>query len=126
MIGTGSLVIGIVMVLVVGAWIVRRVRGGGQRRNDEWTDEEAESWERHEEATERTPPVKIGEDHEAGVIDFSQHHSGEEHAVCKVQGFVVFVQNSPDDLEVGDVVQFTIASFNRGHTSATGAYRGRA
>ncbi len=124
MIGTGSLVIGITMTVVVFAWLIRRIWGGGS--SEEWTEAEEASWERHEEATKRTPPVKIGEEHAAGIIDFSQHHSGDEHPVCKVEGFVVFVENSPDDLEIGDVIRFTVASFNRGHTSATGAYRGRA
>ena len=121
MIATGSLVIGIVMLIVVASWIVRRIRGRRGQSTSEY-----ESWERHREAQQREPPVELGEIHEAGVVDFSRHHTGDRHAVCKVEGFVVFVEDAPDDLEVGDVIRFTVLSYNRGHTSATATFEARA
>ncbi|WP_090379594.1 TRAM domain-containing protein [Natronobacterium texcoconense] len=125
MLGTASLVLaGIVIVLslilivLVASWFVGQLRGGSEERS--------ESYERHREAQARDPPVEIGDVHEAGVIDFSDHHSGDRQAVCKIQGFVVFVEDLPGDLEVGDVVRFRVLSFNRGHTSATGKFIERA
>lgn len=120
MISTGSLVIGIVLLIVLATWLVRRVRG---RRGQ--SASEYESWERHREAQKREPPVELGEVCEAGVVDFSRHHTGERHVVCKVEGFVVFVEDAPDDLEVGDVIRFTVLSYNRGHTSATATFEAR-
>ncbi|WIV66241.1 RNA-binding protein [Natrialbaceae archaeon AArc-T1-2] len=118
MLGMGSLVIGLVMLVVVASWVVRRFRGGNSNDAPRSGDELA-SWERHRDAQAREPPVEIGDVCEAGVVDFSTHHTGERHAVCKVEGFVVFVEDVPDDLAVGDVCRFKILSYNRGHTSAT-------
>ena len=117
MIGMGSLVIGLVMTILFASWVVRRFRGGSTDGPDELA-----SWERHREAQGREPPVEIGEVREAGIVDFSQHHTGKLHAVCKVEGFVVFVEDLPEDLGENDVVRFKIRSFNRGHTSATAGY----
>ncbi|MHC3439928.1 TRAM domain-containing protein [Natrialbaceae archaeon A-gly3] len=125
MIGMGSLVIGLVMMVVIASWVVRRIRGGGSS-DEPWDADELASWERHREAQTREPPVELGEVCEGGVVDFSQHHSGELHAVCKVEGFVVFVEDLPEDVAKGDVIRFKILSFNRGHTSATAAYLSRA
>ncbi|MFC4247372.1 RNA-binding protein [Natribaculum luteum] len=115
MIGAASLAFGAVVAVVFGTWLFRRVRGGRPA-------DERESFERHREAQAREPPVELGDVHEAGVVDFSRHHTGERHAVCKVEGFVVFVEDVPADLEVADVVRFKLLSFNRGHTSATATY----
>ena len=120
MIGMGSLVIGLVMMVIFASWVVRRFRGGSG--DEPWDADELASWERHREAQDRAPPVELGEVREAGIVDFSQHHSGELHAVCKVEGFVVFVEELPEDVSKGDVIRFKILSFNRGHTSATAAY----
>ncbi|WP_255191793.1 TRAM domain-containing protein [Natronobeatus ordinarius] len=121
MIATGSLVIGLVMLIVVASWVVRRIRGRRGQSTSKY-----ESWERHREAQQREPPVELGEVREAGVVDFSRHHTGERHAVCKVEGFVVFVEDAPDELAVGDVIRFTVLSYNRGHTSATATFEARA
>ncbi len=117
MIATGSLVIGIAMMIVFASWLVRRVRGRRGQSTSEY-----ESWERHRDAQNRAPPVDLGEVREAGVVDFSRHHSGERHAVCKVEGFVVFVEDVPDDVDVADVLRFKVLSYNRGHTSATATF----
>ncbi|WP_254766892.1 TRAM domain-containing protein [Salinilacihabitans rarus] len=119
MIGTGSLAIGLVVGVVAVAWALRRLRGRPS------ADERA-SARRHREAQARDPPVEIGDEFEAGVVDFSRHHSGERHAVCKVEGFVVFVEDVPDDLERADAIRAKVLSFNRGHTSATATFLGRA
>ncbi|AFZ72285.1 TRAM domain-containing protein [Natronobacterium gregoryi] len=121
MLATASLVLAVIVVVLVliltvlvASWFVGWFRGGSGERS--------ESYDRHREAQAREPPVEIGDVHEAGVIDFSDHHSGDRQAVCKIEGFVVFVEDLPGDLEVGDVVQFRVLSFNRGHTSATGQF----
>ncbi|WP_255170491.1 TRAM domain-containing protein [Natrononativus amylolyticus] len=115
MIGTGSLAIGLAMVVVFGWWLLGRLRGGR-------TADERESWERHRAARERDPPVDVGDVVTLGVTDFSSHHSGEVHAVGKVEGFVIFVEDLPEDLAVGDVIRAKVLSFNRGHTSASATY----
>ncbi|WP_049926453.1 TRAM domain-containing protein [Halopiger goleimassiliensis] len=117
MVGTASLVIGIVVVFLLGSWVVRRFRGRSRERR--------RSRKRHEAAQQREPPVDLGDRRTVAVHDFSEHHTGERHAVCKVEGFVVFVEDAPADLEEGDVIDVEIRSFNRGHTSATAAYVGR-
>ena len=80
---------------------------------------------RHREAREREPPVDVGDVETLGVREFSRHHSGDRHAVGKVEGFVVFVENVPSDVDVADVIRVKILSFNRGKTSATATYLGR-
>ncbi|MCU4925425.1 RNA-binding protein [Halobacteria archaeon AArc-dxtr1] len=119
MIGATSLALGAIVIVVFGSWLVRRgrTRSGSSERH--------ESLERHRDAKQRDPPVEIGDEHVAGIEDFSTHHSGERHAVCKVEGFVVFVEGVPADLGIGDVVEFRVLSYNRGHTSASGTYLGR-
>ncbi|WP_290818015.1 TRAM domain-containing protein [Halovivax sp.] len=79
----------------------------------------------HDRAQAREPPVEIGDVVTAGVQEFSRHHSGERHAVCKVEGFVVFVRDLPEGLAPGDVVRAKVLSYNRGRTSATARYLGR-
>lgn len=118
MIGTGSLAIGLAAVVVLGWWLLGRLRGGRGGR----TADERGSRERHRVAREREPPVDVGDVVTLGVREFSSHHSGEVHAVGKVEGFVIFVENLPDDLAVGDVIRAKVLSFNRGHTSASATY----
>ncbi|ELY58927.1 hypothetical protein [Natronolimnohabitans innermongolicus] len=119
MLGATSLVLGLIVFVVFTSWLVRRFRGGDER------GDRRESYERHQEAQGREPPVGIGDSVTAGVHEFTEHHTGERQAVCKIEGFVVFVEDIPAGLEVGDAIEFTILSFNRGHTSATGTYDGR-
>ena len=118
MIGTGSLAIGLAMIVVVGWWLLGRLRGGDGGR----TADQRESWERHQAARERAPPVDVGDVVTLGVQEFSSHHSGEVHAVGKVEGFVIFVEDLPEDLAVGDVIRAKVLSFNRGHTSASATF----
>lgn len=120
MLGAASLILGLIVTVIFGAWLVGRVRGRGRS-----TDRQ-KSYERHREAQDREPPVDIGDVHEAAIHEFTDHHSGERQAVCKVEGFVIFVEDVPNGLEVGDVLELEVLSFNRGHTSATARYVGRA
>lgn len=120
MLGTAALVLGLLVVVVFGSWLVRRFRGGGR------STAQRESYERHRDAQQREPPVDLGDVREVAVQEFTDHHSGERQAVCKIEGFVVFVADVPADLEVGDVLEIKILSFNRGHTSATATFVARA
>lgn len=79
----------------------------------------------HADARDREPPVGLGETHEAGVHEFTTHHSGEEIAVVKVEGFVLFVEDVPGDVQVGDVVAATVLSWNEDRTSADATFEGR-
>ncbi|WP_207591231.1 RNA-binding protein [Halomontanus rarus] len=127
MLQTGSLVIGIIVGIVVLAWLVRRVFGGRSGTHSrELSEAERESLDRHRDAQGREPPVELGDVREIGVQEFTRHHSGERHALGKVEGFVIFVEDVPDDVEVGDVVRVKVLSFNRGHTSATATFLERA
>ena len=119
MLGVASIALGVFVVLVFGSWLVRRVRGARSATR-------RESYERHRAAQEREPPVDLGDVREAAVHEFTDHHSGERRAVCKIEGFVVFVEDVPGDLSVGDVIELEVLSFNRGHTSATARFLGTA
>ena len=96
--------------LAVGRW---------RRSADERASERA-----HEAAQEREPPVEIGETYEFGVVEFADHHSGSRVAVGKVEGFVLFTEDVPDDLSEGDVIRAKVLSFNEGRTSADATYAG--
>lgn len=98
---------GVVLVLVVLFVTLRR------RSSDERASRRA-----HEAARERDPPVAIGGTYELGVTEFTDHHSGSRIAVGKVQGFVVFTEDVPGSVAVGDVISVRVTSFNRGETSA--------
>lgn len=76
-----------------------------------------ESQKAHEEATKRTPPVDIGDVVKMGVIDLTTHHQKGKEAVCEVEGFKIFVQIIPSDLDLGDIILSKIVSYNRGRTS---------
>ncbi|MWV41366.1 RNA-binding protein [Natrialba sp. INN-245] len=120
MLGAASLILGAIVTVVFGSWLIRRFRGGSR------SADERESWDHHRKAQEREPPVEVGDVHESAVYEFSDHHSGERNAVCKVEGFVVFVEDLPPGIEATDVIRFKVLSFNRGHTSATATYVERA
>ncbi|OYR80149.1 hypothetical protein DJ71_15445 [Halorubrum sp. E3] len=85
-----------------------------------------ESKRAHEAAQERDPPVAIGETYEFGVTELTDHHSGEEVAVGKVEGFVLFTEDIPGDVGKGDVIRAKVLSFNDGRTSADATYVGKA
>lgn len=82
------------------------------------------SKEAHDEATERAPPVDIGDRVSLGVKEFKQHHSGDQVAVCKKEGFVIFVDGVPESADVGDVVDVEVVSFGPDRNSAEGSYVG--
>lgn len=118
MIGTGSLVLGILTLVLFTTWLLGRVfRGGGDKQ---------ESWERHKEAQSREPPVEIGDVETVAIEEFTTHHSGDRQAVCKIEGFVLFVEDLPGGLAETDVIRVKVLSFNRGHTSATATFLDRA
>ena len=120
MLGAASLVLGLLVFVVFGSWLLKRFRGGSR------STAQRESYERHQDAQEREPPVDLGDVREIAVQEFTEHHSGERQAVCKIEGFVVFVEDVPGSLEVGDVLRAKVLSFNRGHTSATATFVERA
>ncbi|WP_459190748.1 hypothetical protein [Halosimplex sp. J119] len=103
-----------VVVLVVA--LIRRRRSSDRRA----------SKRAHEAAQERDPPVEIGETYEFGVVEFTDHHSGDRVAVGKVEGFVLFTEDVPDSLAEGDAIRARVLSFNRGRTSADAAFVERA
>ncbi|SMO58742.1 TRAM domain-containing protein [Halorubrum cibi] len=102
------------VVLLVLIGIVRRVRGP--------SNEARESKRAHEAAQEREPPVEIGETYEFGVTELTDHHSGNEVAVGKVEGFVVFTEDIPNGIGKGDVIRAKVLSFNEGRTSADATF----
>ncbi|WP_255198722.1 TRAM domain-containing protein [Halorarius litoreus] len=100
-----------IVVLLVGAAVLSQRSGAAD-----------ESRRAHEAAQEREPPVDIGETHTFGITEFTDHHSGAQVAVGKVEGFVLFTEDVPDGLEEGDVIRAKVLSFNQGHTSADAAF----
>ncbi|WP_123538566.1 hypothetical protein [Halosimplex salinum] len=102
----------VAVVLLVG---IVRWRGSSDRR---------QSARAHEAAQERDPPVDIGEAYEFGVVEFTDHHSGDRVAVGKVEGFVLFTSGVPDSLSEGDAIRATVLSFNEGGTSADATFEG--
>lgn len=119
-VGIGSFLIGGVIFYKIGKW-----RGHAIEKSELKTQiERAESMDAHDEAVEREPPVEIGESVTAGVTEFRSHHSGTEQAVCKVEGFVIFVEDCPPGTEVGDRIDLKITSFGANRTSAEAVYHG--
>lgn len=117
MLGPAVLGGGALVVLVIGTWLFKRVRGGSA--------DERQSRKRHREAQERDPPVDIGDVEDVAIREFTDHHSGERRAVGKIEGFVVFVEDVPEGCEPTDVIRIKILSFNRDHTSATATFEER-
>ena len=112
---------------LVALGIVLALTGLVVRRTRRWRSSDVRtSRRRHRQAQSRTPPVDVGDIERLGVQEFTTHHSGERQAVGKVEGFVIFVEGVPADVEVADVLRVKVLSFNRGHTSATATYLGRA
>lgn len=104
------------VVLVTLLVIVRRIRGP--------SSDARESKRAHDAARKRDPPVEIGETYEFGVTELTDHHSGEEVAVGKVEGFVLFTEGIPNSVGKGDVIRAKVLSFNSGQTSADATYVG--
>jgi len=103
-----------VIVLLVLLVVVRRLRAP--------SSDARESKRAHDAAREREPPVEIGETYEFGVTELTDHHSGEEVAVGKVEGFVLFAEDVPGDVGKGDVIRAKVLSFNEGRTSADATF----
>lgn len=104
----GAAVVAVVVLLGVVVLVRRRRRSAGRRA----------SRQAHDAAQDREPPVELGETYEFGVHEFTDHHSGDRVAVGKVEGFVLFTEDVPKHVEVGDVVRARVLSFNTGRTSA--------
>ena len=120
MIPTSPLVVGLAVAVALIALfvLVRRLRGPSA--------DARESKRAHDAAQERDPPVEIGETYEFGVTELTDHHSGEEVAVGKVEGFVLFTEDIPGDVAKGDVIRAKVLSFNEGRTSAVATFIERA
>jgi predicted RNA-binding protein with TRAM domain len=116
MIPSDPLVVGVVAVIALFVLfaVVSRLRGS--------SGEARESKRAHDAAQEREPPVEIGETYEFGVTELTDHHSGAEVAVGKIEGFVVFAEDIPGDLSTGDVIRAKVLSFNEGRTSADATF----
>jgi len=114
-------VIGTLALVIVGVVVIRRLRRWWRVRRDVRSSRTS-----HERAQDREPPVTIGDEYTVGVQEFSHHHSGERHAVAKVEGFVVFVTDVPSGIDPADTIRISILSFNRGKTSATATFLERA
>jgi len=95
-----------VIALLVLLIAVRRLRAP--------SSEARESKRAHDAAQKREPPVAIGETYEFGVTELTDHHSGKEVAVGKVEGFVLFTQDIPRDISESDVIRAKVLSFNEG------------
>lgn len=89
------------------------------------SSDRTESKRAHEQAQQREPPVELGETYEFGVSEFTDHHSGEQVAVGKVEGFVLFTEDVPSSVSKGDVIRAKVLSFNKGRTSADATYAGK-
>lgn len=83
-----------------------------------------DSLKAHNEATKRKPPVDIGDEVRFGIIEFRPHHSGESHALGKVEGFVIFARDVPDFVEENQVIRAKVVHYNENRQSATAKYIG--
>ncbi|WP_460917936.1 TRAM domain-containing protein [Salinarchaeum chitinilyticum] len=108
--------VGLVALLLVFLLLLRRHR----------SSDAAASKRAHDAAQDREPPVEIGETYQFAITEFTDHHSGEQVAVGKVEGFVLFAGEVPSGAGEGDVVRARVDSFNRGKTSADATVVGTA
>lgn len=98
---------------------------------EEYAEEAKEEHQReksrkaHHEATNRTPPVHLSETVRVAVEELEVHHSGTNRAMCRKEGFVIFVKDCPNQLSEGDVIDAKITSYNRGKTSADATFVSR-
>lgn len=117
-VAVASFLLGGVLFYKLGTW--RGVRKGKQRQRAHL--EREQSAKAHQKAIEREPPVEIGETVTVGVKELKQHHTGADVAVTKQEGFVIFVENCPENLEVGDRIDAKITSFGTNETSAEAVF----
>lgn len=93
--------------LVVDDW-----KSDQDTNKDERIDKERnESYQAHQEAKEREPPVELGDIVDGGVTEIKHHYSGRTDAVIRVNSFVIFVNDVPDSVEKGDILQAKVTSF---------------
>ncbi len=109
------------VVAAYGGYRIGKWRGVAAGRT---AAEREASREAHEDATDRAPPVDVGDNVSLGVKEFKTYHSGEQVAVCKKEGFVVFVESVPEHLSAGDVIEAEVTSFGRDRNSAEATYTG--
>ena len=105
---------GIVLLLVLLGVVRRRSSGTSASKRA------------HEAAQKRDPPVEIGGTYEFGITEFTSHHSGDQVAVGKVEGFVLFTEDVPGSVTENDVIRAKVLSFNKGRTSADATFVERA
>lgn len=96
------------------------IKWGIERRLD--LSDIKQSRQAHESARGRSPPVNIGDVEKMGVIDFTTHHQKGLQAVCEVENFKIFVQDIPQNLEVGDILSAKIVSYGNKKTSANAIF----
>lgn len=119
-VGVGSFLLGAIVFYRIGKW-----RGHAVEKSVLKAElEREESWDAHTDAVKREPPVDIGDSVTVGIKEFRSHHSGSNQAVCKKQGFVIFVEDCPPDSEVGDRIAVKVTSFGTDNTSAEAVYQG--
>lgn len=109
-VAAGSFFLGAILFYKIGTWRGRSVSKSELERE--------QSKEAHNDAVEREPPVDIGDEVTVAVKEFRSHHSGDRQAVCKKEGFVIFVDDFPARTDVGDSLDVTITSFGSNRTSA--------
>ncbi|MFW5949006.1 MAG: hypothetical protein ACOCSD_05355 [Halolamina sp.] len=109
--------VGAAAVVLIGYSVYRKGKADGAEQA-----QRTQSRQAHDAATERAPPVDIGDRVSLGIKEFKTHHTGEQVAVCKQEGFVIFVEGVPDRADVGDVIEATIVSFGQENTSAQAEY----
>lgn len=91
-----------------------------EEAEDEFEREKSEK--AHRRAQNREPPVDIGDSVHLGVKEFRSHHSGRKTAVCKKEGFVIFVEDCPSHISEGSQIRADITSFGANKTSAEAKY----
>lgn len=135
-----------IFILLIGgvAKVASRIRNRGEKKENSESDsasknedahspsetdtqqfeseKEKESWEAHKQATNRTPPVDIGETHKLGVEEIIPHHSGTQTARGKVEGFQIFVNDIPSTVRPLDTIRVKITSYGRNRTSAEASF----
>ena len=111
------------LALVVAYVSYRKGRADGIDIGRERAQRES-SREAHDQAVDREPPVSIGDGVSLGIKEFKTHHSGDRVAVCKTEGFVVFVEGVPGHVDAGDVIDATVVSFGPDRNSAEATYDG--
>lgn len=81
-------------------------------------DDVEASYEAHEEAQNRSPPVELGCVYKILLEEESKHHSGRRDMRGTYQGFQIFVKDVPENVGVDEVVNVKITSFSRENTAA--------